>query len=108
MRPVERDPVAAGAVPQPLRDARHRGGARRHAFGDLDVRDVLLEQLRRLPPVRERFELGERAEIAQEAARLVARAQGQHRVGQVVEPGNLLDVAFEVRSHFVHANMLAC
>ena len=66
---------------------------------------MLLEQLRRLPPVGESLELGERAEVAQEAAGLVAVAQGQHGVREVVEPRKLLHVAAGLKSH---AFMLAC
>ena len=94
-RPVERDAVAAGAMPQPLRDAGHGGGRGRDTLGDLEVRHASLEQARGLPAVRERLELGQRAEIAQEAAHLVARPQREDRVGEVVEPGELLDVTIE-------------
>ena len=54
---------------------------------------MLLEQAHGLPAVRERLELGERAEVAQEAPRLVARPQGEDGVREIVEPGELLDVA---------------
>ena len=74
-RAVEREPVAAGAVPQPLGHARDRRRARLHALGDLEVRRPSLDQARDLPAVRERLELAERAEVAQEALRLVARAK---------------------------------
>ena len=54
---------------------------------------MLLEQADGLPAVSERLELGERAEVAQEAPRLVARAKREDGVREVVEPGELLDVA---------------
>ena len=54
----------------------------------------------------ERLELGERAEVAQEAACFVARPQGEDGVGEVVEPWELLDVTGECLRH--RARMLAC
>ena len=103
--------VAAGAVAEPLGDPRHGGRARRDAARDLDVRHVLLEQLGGLPPMCERLQLGQRAEVAEEAASLVARPQRQDGVGQIVEPGELLHVAIECAGHderhVQHANVLA-
>jgi len=43
--------------------------------------------------VGERLELGQRAEVAQEAPHLVAVAEREQRVGEVVEPGRRLDRA---------------
>ena len=105
---IESEPVAAGPVPQPLSDARHRGGARRNALGDLEVRDVLLEQLRRLPPVRERLQLGERAEVAQEAAGLVARCAGSARRPRGRRAREAAPRRGWTEEPCVHASMLAC
>ena len=52
---------------------------------------ALLEQEGRLPPVRQRLELGQRAEVAEEAPRLVARAQERTASASVVETGDGLD-----------------
>ena len=79
---VEDEAVAARSVPQPLRDAGHRRRRGRHALGDLEVGHPLLEQEHGLPPVRQRLQLGQRAEVAQEPPRLVARPQEQDGVGQ--------------------------
>ena len=90
-RSLEDEAVAARSVPQPLGDAGHGRCRGRHTLGDLEVRHPLLEQQRRLPPVRQRLQLGQRAEVAQEPPRLVARSQKQHGVGQCVQPGDGLD-----------------
>ena len=110
-------PVAAGPVLEPLRDARHRRGGGGHALGDLEVGHALVEQQDRLPAVRQRLELGQRAEVAQEALHLVGGAQRQDRRRELVEPGDRLDVVVGgaslgwrlcSRHRHMHDSMLAC
>ena len=61
------------------------------ALGDLEVRHLLLQQANDLPAVRQRLQLGDGAEVAEEAFRVVAIAQDEEGVGEIVEAGELLD-----------------
>ncbi len=58
-----------------------------HALGDLGVGHALVEQAGGVPPVGEHFELVQRADVAQERGHLVARAQAEQRVAEVVDFG---------------------
>ena len=86
LHPGEREPVPARPVPQPLRHTRHGRGGGGDALGDLDVRHALLEQADGLPAVCEGLELAARAEVAEEALRLVRRAKRADRDGEIVDP----------------------
>jgi len=81
-----------------------------HGLRDLEIRAAGVDEPRDLPAVRERLELAERAEISQEAACLVARAQRQHGVREVVQPVDVLDrmrgLARRLISHSRHVSML--
>src|SRR5439155_17408830 len=80
---IQSQPVAALAVAEPVRDPRHRRrrGARlpRH----LVVRQPLVQQLRCLPAMRHRLDLGERAQIPEEALRLLARPKAEDRLEEI-------------------------
>src|SRR4029079_8742150 len=109
-RALERERVAAGAVAEPLRDAGDGRRARVHTLGDLEVREALVEQADDLPAVRERLQLAERAEVSEEPLELLAIAQRERRVSELVQPGDLLDVMSRSRlaRGYTHAFMLAC
>jgi hypothetical protein len=69
----------------------------------------LVEQADDLPPVDERLQLAERAEVAQEAPELVAVPRGEKGVGEVVETGDLLDLMSSCLGWSrAHISMLAC
>ena len=79
-----------------------------HPVSDLEVGHTLLEQLDDLPAMRERLQLTEGAEVAQEAPELVAVAQRAQRVGELVEAGDLLDVMSGSFAVVLMRAMLAC
>jgi phosphoribosylformimino-5-aminoimidazole carboxamide ribotide isomerase len=80
-----------------------------HALGDLEIGKALVEQPDDLPSVRERLQLAERAEVAQEPSELVTRAEREERVGEVVETGSVLDVmSRRLGWNRAHISMLAC
>ena len=85
--PVEREPVAALAVAQPVRDPGDGRGGAVHRLGDLRVGHALVEQRRRLPAVGDHLELVQRADVAQERGCLVRRAQREQGVAEVVDGG---------------------
>src|SRR5712691_2362439 len=109
---LERDAIPTRSVLQPLGHARHRRCGRRHAAGDLEIRNALGHEPRRLPAVGQRLELGQRAEITQKQLHLVLCAQSSERGGQLVEAADRLDRMcgssrrVPYRGH--HASMLAC
>ena len=86
----------AGRVLLEEKDVRLRGEGLRAsvAFSDLlgtEVADGWIEL--RTAAGTTRLQLGERAEIAEEPPDLVAAAEGEHRVGEIVEARQLLDGA---------------
>ena len=105
--------IATGSVTEPLRDARDGRRRGRHPLGDLDVRNALVEEQDGLPAVRERLELGQRAQVAEEALGLVLRPDGEDRVRELVEPRDRLDgcsrrCGWLAGRSFLHVSMLAC
>ena len=72
-------PIPVAAVAQPLVDAADRGARGAGALADLVVAHALVEQARHLPARRELAQLVHRAQVAQEAERLVAVAQRRRR-----------------------------
>src|SRR5581483_8430921 len=108
-RSAEREPVAPRAVAQPLGDAGDGCGARVNPPGDLQIRERLVEEANDLPAVRERLELAERAEVAQEAGELVPIAEREDRVRELVQPGDLAGfMSRPFRRCDAHISMLAC
>jgi hypothetical protein len=72
-------------------DARHRCGAGGDELRHFKIGKVLIKEHHDSPSVRERFELCDGAQIAQEATVLDLRPKREQRVGQLVEPIDFLD-----------------
>jgi hypothetical protein len=86
-----------------VRDARDRGGGGADAARDLGVRHAAVDEARGGEAVRERLELADRAEVAQEREHLVAVPEAQERVGDGLEA-----VASPGRRHARHVSTLSC
>ena len=81
--PVEHQPIAALAVAQPVRHPRHGRRRRARSPAHLVIRQPTVDQLRRLPAVRHRLQLRERAQIAQEPLRLVDASERDDRLQEI-------------------------
>jgi len=94
-------------------DARDRRCARSDLLGDVEIGGTGVHEARDLPPVRQRLELPQRAQVAEEPLRLVAVAKDEQRVRELVEAGDVLDRMRGIRLRlglgFVRrCSMLAC
>ena len=77
------EPIAVAPVLQPLADAADRGARGTGALADVVVAHALVEQPGNVPALPELSQLVDRAQVAQEAQRLVGLAQVRHRAGQL-------------------------
>ena len=82
---AERLAVAALAVVEPRGDPRDGGGARAGLAGDRGVVLALVEPADDRPALGQVAELAERAEVAEEAGRLVGGLEAKERVDQLVD-----------------------
>ena len=74
-------------MPDPLGDAGDRGGRGAQAAGDLRVGDTGVDEPGDLQPLRERAELVERADVAQEGEHGLAVVDRDERVGELLYGG---------------------
>jgi len=72
------------AMAQPVRHPSHRRRRRASPSRDLVVRQALVEQSHRMPPVCHRLDLRQGAEVSEETLRLLRRPQGKNRLEEIV------------------------